>query len=265
MAKTSPLGSLAGVNLDAVLADIQRKQGGRLASIEQQEQSYTSRLSAYGKVAGALTDWKSAAAALAKAFGAAGDDARPDADKIKSAVKSFVDAYNAAQKVMAGVGGYDKSTGSSGALFGDKALADARTQLRDVFSQTAGGALADYGLSFDSDGTLQLDQDKLDAAIQSNPGGVRQFFIGDDGDAGLVGRATALVSALTGKGSPLAGASDDALAMLALLDQSHENESDRVQQLVASYRAQFQQLSLVSYNFNVASMFMSDQLAVLRG
>lgn len=269
MAASSSLGSLAGINLDALMANIQQKQGGRLANIEQQEKSYSAKLSAYGKVTGALIDFKSAAAALGKQglFDpvGSGEDAKPDADKIKAAVKAFVDAYNAAQNVVSSVSGYDKDTKTGAALFGDQTLRDMPGQLRDIFSKTSGGSLADYGLSFDTDGTLTLDQDKLDAAIQSNPDGVRQFFVSDDGTSGVAGQAKDLVTALTGDDSPLADAYNDASSMLSLLDSDHDSESDRVSSLIASYRAQFQQLSLVNMNMDISSAFMSDQLAVLKG
>ncbi|CAG9171082.1 flagellar filament capping protein FliD [Cupriavidus pampae] len=270
MATSSSLGSLAGVNLDSLMATIQRQQGGRAANLAQQEKSYSAKLSGYGKVINALSSLKSAAAGLGKAglFDPVGDDpitAKPDAAKIKAAVKSFVDSYNATQKVVSGLSAYDKDAKTGAALFGDKALGDVQTQLRKAFSDTSGGSLADMGLSFDNDGTLTLDDAKLDAAIQSNPGGVRQFFVGDDGKSGLSGRMSALTTTLTGKDSPLTQAFGQASDMLTMLGHSQDDESDRVTALMASYRAQFQRLSLLYNDMGVASAFMSDQLAVLKG
>lgn len=270
MATSSSLGSLAGLNLDTLMSNIQRQQSGRLDNLAQQEKSYTAKLSGYGKVVNALTGLKSASAGLAKAglFDPVGDDpatAKPDAAGIKAAVKSFIDSYNATQKVVTGLGTYDKDAKTGAALFGDKALSDVQSQLRKAFDNLPGGSLADMGLSFDKDGALQLDETKIDDAIASNPKGVKQFFVGDDGTSGLNGRMAALTTALTGKDSPLAQASSEASDMLALLGRSQDDEADRVTALMAGYRAQFQRLSLLYSDMGVASAFMSDQLAVLKG
>lgn len=270
MATSSSLGSLAGLNLDTLMANIQRQQSGRLGNLAQQEQSYTAKLSGYGKVINALSSLKTAAGGLGKTglFDPVGNDpatARPDAGKIKSAVKAFVASYNAAQKVVSDLGAYDKDAKAGAALFGDKALSDVQSQLRKAFDNIPGGSLADMGLSFDKDGALQLDEARLDGAIQSNPKGVKQFFVGDDGTSGLSGRMSALTTTMTGKNSPLTQASDKASDMLALLGRNQDEEADRVTALMASYRAQFQRLSLLYNDMGVASAFMSDQLAVLKG
>ena len=144
-----------------------------------------------------------------------------DADKIVSAVKSFVDDYNAIMKEVHS--GYTtqpltKSSGSSyepltdsdkdgmsdkaieayeekaktGLLFGDNDLSNLYNEMRSAISSLG---LSEIGLSteYDSDSkvtTLKLDEDKLRETLSSDPDKVKKAFVGDGTTGGLASKTS---------------------------------------------------------------------------
>ena len=66
MAAVSSLGIGSGLDLNALLAGIKAGEQAPLAALQKQQTSYTTKLTAYGQLSGALSGLQSAAAALAK-------------------------------------------------------------------------------------------------------------------------------------------------------------------------------------------------------
>ena len=66
MAAVSSLGIGSGLDLNALLAGIKAGEQAPLAALQKQQSSYTTKLTAYGQLSGALSGLQSAAAALAK-------------------------------------------------------------------------------------------------------------------------------------------------------------------------------------------------------
>ncbi len=93
-----------------------------------------------------------------------------DNSQIAKNVEAFVKGFNALQDRLDSLG--------KGALRGNPALSQVRTQL-DQLVRTAGGsseALANAGLSFDTNGRLKLDSGVLNASINANPEAVTKVF-----------------------------------------------------------------------------------------
>ncbi len=93
-----------------------------------------------------------------------------DNSQIAKNVEAFVKGFNALQERLDNLG--------KGALRGNPALGQVRTQL-DQLVRSAGGsteALANVGLSIDTNGRLKLDSGILNAAIDANPDAVTKVF-----------------------------------------------------------------------------------------
>ena len=92
----------------------------------------------------------------------------------KSAVSSFVKAYNDAAKAIADATAYDATTKKSGPLQGNLSVLTMQSRMRSMLttplSSTGGGltTLSDIGVSFQKDGTLALDSSKL-AKVLADP------------------------------------------------------------------------------------------------
>jgi flagellar hook-associated protein 2 len=98
-----------------------------------------------------------------------------------SAVKKFVDAFNAVNKTLSDSSSYDPSTKTAAPLNGDSTIRNIQTRLRSMLSTVVKGSgaysrLADVGVTFQKDGTLAVDSTKLNKALSSNFKDVASLF-----------------------------------------------------------------------------------------
>ncbi|HWQ94302.1 MAG TPA: flagellar filament capping protein FliD [Gammaproteobacteria bacterium] len=97
-----------------------------------------------------------------------------DTASVKANVEAFVKAYNDINKTISDLTAYNASTKQAGLLQGDPSALSIQRQVRSVLTnalQFAGGnytLLSQIGVSFQKDGTLKLDTNKLQTAIDSN-------------------------------------------------------------------------------------------------
>lgn len=96
-----------------------------------------------------------------------------DTASVKSAVESFVKAYNDVNKTLKDSSAYDPATKQSAILQGDYTIQSIRNKLRSMLNQPLSGSstlnsLSQVGVSFQKDGTLALDSAKLQSAIDNN-------------------------------------------------------------------------------------------------
>ena len=93
---------------------------------------------------------------------------------LKKAITAFVEGYNNFVKTINGLTSFDAQTSSSGPLQGDFSARSITSQLRQVLSnavQTFGGplsSLGQIGLTTKVDGTLIIDSDDLDSALENH-------------------------------------------------------------------------------------------------
>jgi flagellar hook-associated protein 2 len=102
-----------------------------------------------------------------------------DNSDVESAVSSFVSAYNTVMNDLNTQEGTD-SSGNPEPLYGSPTLALLQEQLQGAldFTQSSGAitSLTQLGVSVNNDGTLSLDTDTLDSALNSNYQDVVNFF-----------------------------------------------------------------------------------------
>ncbi|ANI13943.1 hypothetical protein A9C11_08055 [Pseudomonas citronellolis] len=171
-------------------------------------------------------------------------------DGLKSSVQSFVSAYNALMtsmnsltKVTSTTDSDGNPTTSSAALAGDamtrSLLNTLRTEL--VGSSTNGGTiklLSQLGVSTQNDGTLSIDDDKLDTALEKNFASVQGFFTGS---GGLLERMSSSLDVYTKSNGLLdqrKATLNDTLSDLATQQTALDNRMDKLTAtLMAKYNA----------------------------
>ncbi|WP_280346244.1 flagellar filament capping protein FliD [Pseudomonas sp. BN607] len=114
-------------------------------------------------------------------------------DGLKESINTFVDAYNTLMasiksltKVTSTTDDDGNATTSAAALTSDSSVRNIVSGLRNqlISSSTDGGTiklLSQLGVSTQNDGTLAVDEDKLDAALETNAASVEGFFTGSGG------------------------------------------------------------------------------------
>ena len=215
-----------------------------------------------------------------------------DTSAIKSAVKDFVDKYNAlinlassASKYVrndtSGLGNDDVATQSneSGALMGDSTLRGMISEIRSAVNGTYGesgadiSALADLGIKIDAaTGTMTLDSGKLDKAIADNPAGISDMFIGRGENSGLATGLKEIVNRYVGDPDDTSIKKEDSIIEMTksdlndqvkIMDAQLEKTQKLIDAQVERYRIQFQNLDATQSKLNNLSNQLTSILATL--
>jgi flagellar hook-associated protein 2 len=108
-----------------------------------------------------------------------------DSEQIKESVNEFVDAYNKLNTTLKSLAYIDLDNSSNnGRLVGDSALRNMSYKLKTMMTDTiATGSnfdtLTQIGVSFQKDGTLALDEETLEEAIETNFEDIKTLFAGN--------------------------------------------------------------------------------------
>ncbi|MEH6531099.1 MAG: flagellar filament capping protein FliD [Photobacterium frigidiphilum] len=111
-----------------------------------------------------------------------------DEASVNSTIKSFVADYN---KIIETVNTYTKSSeDGAAALSGDSATRSMVSRLRgvigDEYSASTYNTLSQLGITTTRQGTLEIDQKKLDKALEDDFEAVSKLFIGDGVQTGMM-------------------------------------------------------------------------------
>lgn len=116
-----------------------------------------------------------------------------DTDTVKTAITSFVDQYNTFMQSVAEQFTYNSDSEESGTLFGDYKLQSVQQDIISAISNAVSGldsnikSLSSIGITHNTDGQLEIDDDMLSAALEDNPDDVtRLFSAGLDSDSSYV-------------------------------------------------------------------------------
>jgi flagellar hook-associated protein 2 len=128
-----------------------------------------------------------------------------DTVAVSSSIAGFVKAYNDLAATLKNISAYDAASQKGAILQGDSTVRSLQSQLRSMLSTPVVGTsgelttLSDVGVTFQKDGTLKLDQTKLDSVMASNFSDIASLF-------SAVGKATdSLVSFSSATSSTKAG------------------------------------------------------------
>ncbi len=197
----------------------------------------------------------------------------PDKTAIKSALKDLVTAYNDVVNFVNRQSKYTQDKGAGGPLFGDSTLSIVRTRIRDaLFNVDAGTVQNDtegystlglVGLDVGKDGTITINESKLDEKISENVGALADLFADSDGpsgpDGGLAANLVSAVDQLTDRGTgpngevlkSLFGAKNESLqTTIKELDNRIADEQVRLDKYEETLRARFTNLESLLAKLN---------------
>jgi flagellar hook-associated protein 2 len=188
-------------------------------------------------------------------------------DKIKTALESFVKSFNDAIGSIKTLGAYDAETKTKGELNGHRVLREAQGELRNLVFQAGttldknGEAmtLSKLGITFQKDGTLALDSDKLAKAVSDDPSKVAGFIV----EVGK--RFEAGVDQLAGVGGTVQSASESLKTSVSSMEKRKLTLEDRMASIEARYRKQFSALDTLMSKMNSTSSYLATQLTSLTG
>jgi len=108
-----------------------------------------------------------------------------DTAGIRGKIDSFVTSYNGALTQISDQFRFDEASQTSGALSGDATLLTLQAQLRSIVGTAPVGLpsnennLALFGITFNRDGVLEIDDPKLTSSLDTNISALRKMFIAE--------------------------------------------------------------------------------------
>lgn len=185
---------------------------------------------------------------------------------VTTAINDFVKAYNSLQSTASSLTAYNADTKTGAALMGDSTLRNLQTRIRQALTTPqAGGAddmkvLTEIGVGFQKDGTLAVDQTKLDKALSTNLEGVSKLFASATGSTDGYGKQLdKLVDDLTKSGGTLKVATDGITTTIKQLDEQYDAMQTRVDATVDRYRKQFNQLDVLINSMKNTMTYLTQQ------
>ncbi|WP_413580371.1 flagellar filament capping protein FliD [Bdellovibrio sp. HCB288] len=174
-------------------------------------------------------------------------------EAISGKVKNFVDAYNAAlgfiQKQNQIQGGDKSGNPKLGPLGGDGLLRTIESSLRSAILNPVLGVespihrINELGITFNRNGTLELNQDKFNKVLNENPVGVGAFFRGDSFKTGFVQVIKQTVTNLTnGQYGGIANRKRGLESQIKQIDQRIDTKERQLQRKEEGLRMKFANL-----------------------
>jgi flagellar hook-associated protein 2 len=187
-----------------------------------------------------------------------------DTSKVETAVKAWVDAYNALQDTFGTLTKYTAVDTSNGALLGDSTLRTIQTQLKGLLTNTQSSSsfktLAQIGITTDPDtGKLELDNSKLETALKKDASGVKDMIVGDGKTSGITTTIGSNLTSWLSSTGIIQAAKDGVSKTLNNLTDQYNKASDRIDTEMARYKAQFTQLDVLMNSLNSTSSYLTQQ------
>ena len=156
-----------------------------------------------------------------------------DNSAVKTNIQNFVKAYNDIVTFVNKDTAYDVTTKTGATLYNETSVKGFVSQLRSALSAPIGGlttygSVGEIGFQTNRDGTITVDNTKLDGALNSNYNAVKLLFINQTTVAGVAQRVNQAIDAmnsavsgsLTGRKNALTG------QINSLTDQISRKETD---------------------------------------
>lgn len=197
-------------------------------------------------------------------------DVAQDWEGVKASLTEFVDSYN---KMMGTIGsltrvtsvGGDSGQPLTGALVGDASVRSFTNSMRSVLGSQSEGdirMLADLGISTQRDGTLKIDDTRLDKMLETNFDKIGDFL---SGGKGLMTRLESQVKPYTETGGLLESRTKSLQNTLSSVTEQREQLTRRTSQLETRLLAQFNAMDAMIGQLSSTSNYLTGVLESLPG
>jgi len=193
-----------------------------------------------------------------------------DNSKSEKAINDWITAYNSLQDTFSSLtkytavdAGTDAQDTSNGALLGDSTLRTIQTQLKSMLTSSGSSSfrtLAQIGITSDpSTGELSVDSSKLETALKNNSGDIKDMFVGDGKTTGVTTTMGSNLTSWLSTTGIIQAATDGVSKTLNNLTTQYNDASDRIDTMMARYKAQFTQLDVMMNSLNSTSSYLTQQ------
>ncbi len=195
-----------------------------------------------------------------------------DYEGVKETFSSFVEEVNGFLDELREKMSFDLETGEEGPLYRSNAAENLIRDLRDILSASLSEnehiiSLFDLGLNFNRDGSLSLDQEKLEQAFSSYPEEIKQLMIGNEerNVEGLAERLNETLQKYLGTSGLIALEQDTTERYIENIDHNIILAKERVDRYIANLQRQFMALDQYIQELNDMSSYLDVQFKSIMG
>lgn len=190
---------------------------------------------------------------------------------IKSMIQQFATAYSDSEKFLREQTAYNADTKTAGALQGDRTAVSLQNRLRTLLGTSTGAStafarLSDIGLELQRDGSIKINDSKLDAALSGNLSEVAKLFSNADAahpaNEGLARQFAALAAGNVGTDGALIARGDGLRERLKHNQNEQDKFAARLDSVEARLRAQYSALDARMGQLAALSAYMTQQTAM---
>ncbi len=182
-----------------------------------------------------------------------------------TSIQTFVTAYNAVNTQFKTATAYDASTDTPAVLTGDSTTRTIQNQLRSILNTivssapSGSGSLANFGISFQKDGSLLLDSTKLSTALNDPNKNVAKLFAG----GGIATQLNTAIGSMLDAGGLLAGRTAGINTSITAIAKQSTILQTRLATIQKAYLKQFNNLDKMMASMTATSNYLTQQLATL--
>ncbi|MCL1125458.1 flagellar filament capping protein FliD [Shewanella surugensis] len=192
----------------------------------------------------------------------------PNTSGVKSKVNTFVESYNALMTTISGLSGYNAETEQAGILQGDALPRSLQSQLRGLMSsgyETPSGSLtlASIGVTTTLDGTLEVNDDLLDSALEDGLADISALFSTED--TGLASKMDSFADNYVQAGGILDSRDETLDNQLIRLEDTRAQFALKMAAYESRLFKQYNAMDLIVGNLNAQSSQLQERLDSLPG
>lgn len=185
-----------------------------------------------------------------------------DTAAMKKGITDFVSAFNEVSKYLATQTKYDEATKAAGALQGDRSAVSLHNRLRGLLQQSSTASsvydrLGDLGLDLQRDGTIKIDNSKLDAALAA-PAELSRAFT--TLQTGFGRRFKALADSVLGTDGLLTTRTSGLRDSISRNDKDQKRIEDRIARVQERLTRQYSALDTSLNSLNGLGSFVQQQI-----
>jgi flagellar hook-associated protein 2 len=194
-----------------------------------------------------------------------------DKDSVSKAIKAFADAYNALAQYVGDQTKYDATSKQGGPLQGDSAATGLQRRLRSMIGATTGASsafsrMSDIGLQLQRNGTISVNQSKVDTAT-GNLGELKKAFatsnISDTANEGFAKRFSDLANQMLGVDGSVTTRTAGLQKLISTNTDQQAALNDRVDKYQQRLISQYTALDSALAKLNSTSAYVTQQLALM--
>lgn len=186
-----------------------------------------------------------------------------DTGSMKTAINNLVSSYNALSSALTTMTAVNPDSDTAGTLQGDGTVVNLQNLLRrSVTSTVSGGSfstLSAIGVEFQKDGTLKVNDNKLNEALK-DPAALQTFFTGSDNNPGLGTRLRDLAQGLLGSSGAITSRTTSLQGSLDRNAKEQDKIEARISLTEERLYARYSRLDASLTQLNALGSYISQQV-----